>query len=142
MITGLLTDDPTTMTECFSDSVSSAYVTVLSATSFPHQTGEGTFDERDECGLKSLDASSSMGDDGTHPEILKALSTELYRPLSFLFNSYFQSGELPREWLRSMVIPNYKKSLKLGSLNYRPTSLTSVVCKHLRDLLLGKLTCT
>ena len=54
--------------------------------------------------------------------------------MSLRFNNSLQSGELPREWLRSMVVPIYKKSLGFDPFNYRPIILTSVVCNSLERL--------
>ena len=42
---------------------------------------------------------------------------------------------LPREWLDSVVVPIYKKSMRCDPLNYRPISLTSVPCKVLERLI-------
>ena len=125
------------MAECFADSFSSVYVSDLPINSFSRQIFHSTIEdlvisvERVECVLMSLDANSSMGDDGMHPRLLKALAHDLSYPLTLLYNNSLRSGELPREWLRSMVVPIYKKSFRFDPLNYRPISLTSVICKSL-----------
>ncbi len=39
------------------------------------------------------------------------------------------TGKVPKEWKRAEVVPVYKSENKEELLNYRPVSLTSVVCK-------------
>ena len=43
-------------------------------------------------------------------------------------------GQLPACWKSSMIIPLFKKGSRLDPLNYRPISLTSVVCKTMARL--------
>ena len=63
------------------------------------------------------------------------LARELSLPLAILFNQSVEEGRLPSEWLSSVVIPIYKKGARCDPLNYRPVSLTSVVCKVLERLI-------
>ena len=49
------------------------------------------------------------------------------------------SGCVPRDWRVANVIPIYKKGSKLNPLNYRPVSLTSVICKCLEKLIRVKM---
>lgn len=56
----------------------------------------------------------------------------------------FEKGELPSLWLQANVTPLYKKGSNTDPSNYRPVSLTSVVCKVMeriiRDRLMSHLT--
>ena len=54
----------------------------------------------------------------------------LAAPLCTIFNVCFWSGVLPRDWLDANIVPIFKKKGSAKeSKNYRPISLTSVVCK-------------
>ena len=85
--------------------------------------------------LKALDTDTCTGLDGIHPRFLKNLADYLARPLSFLFNTSLQEGRLPKEWIFSIVVPIYKSKSIFDPLNYRPVSLTSLVCKTLERVI-------
>ena len=79
--------------------------------------------------LKNLKISKSPGPDGIHPRILRELCHELAHPLLSLFNKTVQDGELPSSWKEAEVKPIFKKGSKEDPGNYRPVSLTSIICK-------------
>ena len=79
--------------------------------------------------LKSLNNSKSPGPDEIHPAILKELAHELASPLKFLFDLCMKKGKIPTPWKEAEVRPIFKKGDKTCPGNYRPVSLTSIVCK-------------
>ena len=79
--------------------------------------------------LNSLKINKSPGPDGLHPRILKELSSEISRPLALLFNKTMYSGMIPSSWKVAEVRPIFKKGSKTSPGNYRPVSLTSIICK-------------
>ena len=79
--------------------------------------------------LKSLKTSKSPGPDGVHPRVLRELANELAFPLRKLFEKSLVEGKLPKKWKIAEVRPIFKKGDKSKPGNYRPVSLTSVVCK-------------
>ena len=79
--------------------------------------------------LKSLKVSKSPGPDEIHPRLLRELAKEVAYPLTLLFNKTLDEGKLPTEWKVAEVRPIYKKGSKIQAGNYRPVSLTSVICK-------------
>ena len=40
-----------------------------------------------------------------------------------------QTGDVPQEWRDALIVPLFKKGNRSDPGNYRPVSLTSVVCK-------------
>ena len=85
--------------------------------------------------LSQLDPSKSPGPDGWHPRFIKEAAEQLVTPLQILFRKFLDSGFIPNQWKTANVIPIFKKgSHKLPS-NYRPISLTSVICKVLESLI-------
>ena len=79
--------------------------------------------------LSKLKISKSPGPDGIAPVMLKNLASELSFPLYKLYNKTLEDGQIPSAWKEAEVRPIYKKGLKTVPGNYRPVSLTSVVCK-------------
>ena len=51
-----------------------------------------------------------------------------------VFNLFLKEGVVPFEWKGANIIPLFKKGSRNKSENYRPVSLTSVICKLLERL--------
>ena len=79
--------------------------------------------------LNGLKPNKSPGPDLIHPRILKELAKELSLPLKRLFDRTLAEGKIPDEWKSAEVRPIHKKGSRASPDNYRPVSLTSVVCK-------------
>ncbi|KAK3086726.1 hypothetical protein FSP39_022531 [Pinctada imbricata] len=79
--------------------------------------------------LGKLRQDKSPGLDCLHPMFLKELSKEIAIPLQIIFNKSLQEKEVPSDWRKAKVSAFFKKGEKSLAGNYRPVSLTSVVCK-------------
>ena len=55
-------------------------------------------------------------------------------PFAHVFNMSLQEGIVPLEWKEANIIPLFKKCSRKKSVNYRPYSLTSVICKVLESI--------
>ena len=60
---------------------------------------------------------------------MKELSNHLCNPLARLFNNSLAVGELPKEWKQGRISAIFKKGSRKKAGNYRPVSLTSIICK-------------
>ncbi|KAJ7415252.1 RNA-directed DNA polymerase from mobile element jockey [Pitangus sulphuratus] len=87
--------------------------------------------------LLHLDLYKSMGPDGIHLRILKALADTTTKPPSMIFEQSQESREVPADWKLPNVVPIFKKDKKQNPGNYRPISLTSVPSKVLEKIILG-----
>ena len=67
--------------------------------------------------------------DGISPNILKETVEQISTPLAHVLNMSLQEGIVPLEWKEPNTIPLFKKGSRNKSVNYRPVSLTSVICK-------------
>jgi ribonuclease P/MRP protein subunit RPP40 len=88
--------------------------------------------------LLGLKIDKSPGPDGIHPMILKKCASSVSTPLSLIFTQSIASGSLPKVWKLANVSPIFKKGKKTSPANYRPVSLTSVVCKVMETLVKEK----
>ena len=85
--------------------------------------------------MQKLNVNKSIGPDGLHAMLLKELSNSIVHPLTVLFNMTLDQGVLPDDWKLGHIFPIYKKGSKKIAENYRPISLTSVLCKMLEKLI-------
>ena len=89
--------------------------------------------------LAALKISSAAGPDGIHPRVLRETADTLAPHLARLFRRSLDTGILPQDWKLAEVVPIYKKGGKDDPGNYRPVSLTSVVCKVLESIIRNQL---
>ena len=85
--------------------------------------------------LTKLNVNKSLGPDDIHPRMLKELADDMSAPVALLFNKSIQDEELPRQWKEAYVSPIYKKGSKSLPENYRPISLTCILCKILESMI-------
>ena len=79
--------------------------------------------------LKRLKTEKSPGIDELHPKFLHEVMEKIGEVLAQIFNKSMETGDVPQEWRDALIVPLLKKGNKSDPCNYRPVSLTSVVCK-------------
>jgi hypothetical protein len=79
--------------------------------------------------LLKLKIDKSPGPDSLHPRVLKEISIEISSPLKHIFEISLQQGIIPEEWRTSNITAIYKKGKRVSMENYRPVSLTCILCK-------------
>jgi len=84
--------------------------------------------------LTQLKAKSSRGPDGLTAMFIKNLAPSLCIPLSILFSTSFNAADLPDIWKMANVTPIFKKGQTCDPSNYRPISLTCVLCKVMESI--------
>ena len=84
--------------------------------------------------LLQLKISKAPGPDRMHPRLLKELSDELTAPLEKIFNASLAQGRLPSIWKEGEISSIFKKGNRRIAGNYRPVSLTCIICKILETL--------
>ena len=71
----------------------------------------------------------SPGVDGIPLKLLKEIVEQICTPLAKVFNLSLEVGIVPSEWKETNITLLFKKGSRNKSENYRPVSLTSVVCQ-------------
>ena len=74
------------------------------------------------------------GVNGLSPKLLKETVEQISKPLAHVFNMSLQEGIVPLEWKEATLFL-YSKKVQEMFVNYRPVSLTSVICKLLETII-------
>ena len=69
-----------------------------------------------------------------HPIVLSELAEHLSLPLSIILKNSLQTTSMPKDWKEGQISAIFKKGNKTTASNYRPVSLTSVVCKCFENI--------
>ena len=81
--------------------------------------------------LLNLNASKAAGPDKLSGKLLKATPHEIAAVLQRSINE----GTLSQAWKEATISLVYKKECKSNSANYRPVSLTCIICKILEHII-------
>ena len=76
-----------------------------------------------------------MGPDNFHPRFLKETVDSIAYPISLLFNKSLSEGKLPQDWKLANVTCIFKSGDKTKASNYRPISITSILCRMLENII-------
>ena len=90
--------------------------------------------------IEKLGRNKSAGPDGISGILLKEVVNEISRPLYLIFSQSLEEGRIPKDWKEAHVIPIFKKGNRQNCNNYRPVSLTSVICKIMESIIRDKMT--
>ena len=82
-----------------------------------------------------MNISKSPGPDGLHPRILHDLYEELGKPIAIIFKNSIENKHIPNEWREGCITALIKKGSRKMASNYRPVSLTCILCKVLEKFI-------
>ena len=97
-------------------------------------------EEAIEAKINKLKPGCAPGPDRITEKILKEVKEYITLPLSIIFTRSLQEGTVPEDWRLANVTPIFKKGAKTSVSNYRPVSLTSLVCKIMESILRDNIT--
>ena len=81
--------------------------------------------------LLKVNPNKSMGPDGIHPKIVRALASDsgFVKASYELFTTCAENRRIPPEWKLANIVALHKKGSRDRSKNYRPVSLTCIMGK-------------
>ena len=85
--------------------------------------------------LEKVKESKSQGTDSIHPKFIKETAKYLAKPVNIIFRKSMEQGKLPDVWKQANVTPIHKKGPRHDVSNYRPISLTSILCKIMERII-------
>ena len=91
--------------------------------------------------LKNLDPNKTPGPDGMHPKVLLEVAEEIAEPVYMIYEESLLTSSIPDYWEREVanITSIFKGGDRKDPGNYRPVSLTSVLCKALEKLIREKI---
>ena len=92
-------------------------------------------EEKVKAKLQKLRPDSAPGPDRLWPRVLVSLADVLASPLALVYTKCLGEGTVPPDWKLANVAPIFKKGSKGSVGNYRPVSLTCVLCKVMESIL-------
>ncbi|CAG2214542.1 unnamed protein product [Mytilus edulis] len=85
--------------------------------------------------LQKIKTDKSPGPDNLHPRLLFEVKEGIAEPLGIIFSQSLTQKVVPKDWKSALVSAIFKKGNKSQAKNYRPVSLTSVVCKIMEKII-------
>ena len=73
-----------------------------------------------------------------YPRVIYEIRHEIAQPLAMLYNRSLESNQIPAIWKSANIAPIYKKGRKDEVNNYRPVSLTCILCKVMESTIRDK----
>ena len=89
--------------------------------------------------INTLDINKSMGPDNISTRILKEGVDSISYALTKIYNASLIESQVPLDWKLANVAPIFKKGDKESIGNYRPISLTSIVCRIFEKIMKSNL---
>ena len=89
--------------------------------------------------ILELNVRKATGPDEIHTRVLREGVDSITEALRLIFNRSLRFVEIPQDWKLANVIPIFKKGRKEDASNYRPVSLTCIVCKILEKIIKGSI---
>ena len=85
--------------------------------------------------INKLKVNKSPGPDGFHPRMIKELVNSIVTPIEIIFTKSTDLKIVPEQWKEAKVSAIFKKGNKKIASNYRPVSLTCIICKLLESIM-------
>lgn len=74
------------------------------------------------------------GPEGLHPRMLKEAMSNVLEPLEIIFKLSLKKRNISDDWRIANVTALFKKGNRADQCNYRPVSLTCVLCKTMKTI--------
>ena len=85
--------------------------------------------------ISNLKSFSSPGPDKIYPRMLKEVADTICYPVAIIYNRSLEERVVPEDWRKANITPVFKSGTKSSVGNYRPISLTSILCKVMESII-------
>ena len=85
--------------------------------------------------LRKSKANKSPEPDEIHPEPLKETAEQISYPLQTIFITSLRTHTVPTDWQNGRISAIHKKGNSKLARNYRPISLTCILCKCMKSII-------
>ena len=85
--------------------------------------------------LHQLEVNKSPCPGGYHPKFLVESADQICKPLTKIFKDSLRNGVIPYQWKHARISAILKKGDKKLAGNYRPVSITSIICRLLEKII-------
>ena len=89
--------------------------------------------------LDNIKPNKAAGPDELPARVLKEVSKEISGVLSMIFQQSYNAGRIPDDWSAARISAIYKKGDKSTPANYRPVSLTCILCKLMEHVVCSQM---
>ena len=89
--------------------------------------------------LQNLNPNKAAGPDLLPTRMLKEVAKEIAPVLAFIFQQSYDTSQVPSDWQFANVTAVFKKGEKTNPANYRPVSLTCILCKTMEHIVFSQL---
>ena len=89
--------------------------------------------------LRQINPNKASGPDEVPARVLKECSHELAPLITILFNKSLLEGKIPDDWKEANITAVFKKGDRNLPSNYRPVSLTCLICKLQEHILVSSI---
>ena len=92
----------------------------------------------DQWGTRGTRSPTSWPEGSAH-EMSSETAAEIAPIITHIFQQSYNTSKLPDDWLQALVTQIHKKKLKSDPANYRPISLTCILCKVMEHIILSNM---
>ena len=85
--------------------------------------------------LERLNPTKAPGPNHIPTKVIKLCANVIAPVLQIIYSQSLKYATLPQDWLSANITPVFKKGNRSTAANYRPISLTSVLCKVMEHII-------
>ena len=89
--------------------------------------------------LEKLEPTKAPGPDQIPTKVIKFCANAIAPVLQIIYTQSLEQATVPQEWLSANITPVFKKGNRSTPANYRPISLTSVLCKVMEHIIFHRI---